>query len=96
MRTKGIVNLVGLGLCEHCGVLISIENMPVEAMDAEWRCPKCDQVITGQSFGYNKDHKRVRWVGKDEKWTEDKPEEDFDLDGLTVVVNPSSPLGVAW
>ncbi len=95
MRTGGIVNLAALGLCEHCGVLISLEDMPLDAMGAEWRCPQCEQVITGQSFGYNESHEKVRWVGKDKKWVENKPKEDFDLDGLTVVVNPRSPLHFA-
>lgn len=89
-------NLEGLGLCEHCGTLLSIEKIPVEAMDSEWRCPNCDRVLTHLSFGYRKvsgkDFKKSQWVGPDGKWTTDKPKEDFVLGELTILARPVFPI----
>jgi hypothetical protein len=65
--TKTVL-LVGLGLCEHCGTLITMEDMPSDSTDAIWCCPKCQKVITEKSFGYEKG-KKILWVGKDGKWT---------------------------
>ena len=78
-----IVHPAGLGLCEHCQILLTMEDMPSESMDAEWRCPKCNGILTSKTFGYEELDKekweRTRWVGKDGKWTNEKPREDFDL-----------------
>jgi len=84
-----IVLLAALGLCEHCGVLLSLQGMPLEAIDAEWKCPKCNKVINNKSFGYEQSGKKVKWVGKDGKWTNVKPDEDFKLGNLEVRINPS-------
>ena len=51
---RTIVILDGLGLCEHCGALFTLEDMPTEALDAEWRCSKCNGILSGKSFGYEK------------------------------------------
>lgn len=37
-------------ICEHCGQGMSLENMDMDSLDAEWRCPKCDGVITEESW----------------------------------------------
>ncbi len=62
--------------------------MPAGAMDAEWRCPKCEGILSMKSFGYEgkgKKSKRVRWVSADRKWTKTKPEKDFELDNWYIV-----------
>ena len=78
-----IVLQAGLGLCEHCQILLTIEDMPPEAIDAEWRCPKCNGILTNKTFGYEEvgkgDWKKTLWVGKDGKWTKEKPKGNFDL-----------------
>ena len=77
-KSKPVFHPAGLGLCEHCQTLVSIQGMPAEAMDAEWNCPKCNRVLTEKTFGY-KNGKKVLWVGKDGKWVEKEPEGSFDL-----------------
>jgi hypothetical protein len=80
-----------LGLCEHCGLLLSIEDLPIEAMDAEWRCPKCEGILNGQSFGYEgsgQEYRKVLWVGRDGKWTKEKPTEPFDLGSWHIIIRP--------
>ena len=92
--TSAVVQVAGLGLCEHCGVLLTIEGLPAEAMDAEWKCPRCKKTLTGKSFGYKEvdgKWKKTRWVGKDGKWVNEKPGGDFDLGVLTVVKRPLFP-----
>lgn len=83
-----IVLLAALGLCEHCGVLLNLEGMPMGAIDAEWRCPKCNKVINNKSFGYKQSGEKVKWVGKDGKWVNVKPTKDFKLVNLDVWINP--------
>lgn len=74
-----IVHIAALGLCEHCGVLLNISNLPAEAMDADWVCPKCNKKTTGASFGYNKENVKVKWVGPGGVWVDAEPSDDFDL-----------------
>jgi hypothetical protein len=84
-----MVLLEALGLCEHCGAMMSIQNMPADAADADWPCPKCKKKTTHKTFGYENiggDWKRTKWVGKDGKWTSVKPTEDFPLGNLLVVM----------
>ena len=89
MTTKKLVSLGGLGLCEHCGTLITIEGMPVEAIDSVWRCPKCEGELSGTSFGYDGDNKKIKWVGPEGKWTGETPVRDFDIGGnWSVQVEP--------
>jgi len=94
--TTKTVSLAGLGLCEHCNILITIEDMPVEAMDAEWRCPNCEGILTGKSFGYE-DGKttKTRWVGKDKQWIKTKPEEDFELGNWFVIARKRLDIRVS-
>jgi hypothetical protein len=81
------VSLAGLGLCEHCGILVTSENMPGDSMDAVWKCPKCEKVLSEKSFGFE-NGKRKFWVGADKKWTEQKPTEDFNLGTWLVLIRP--------
>lgn len=81
------VSLEGLGLCEHCGTLLSVEGMPGDSLDSVWTCPNCKGVLSGLSFGYEgegKETKKVRWVGPARKWVTTKPTEDFDLGNWSV------------
>lgn len=78
MSEATIISLISLGLCEHCNVLLSVQNMPAGSMDAVWKCSSCSGVLTGQSFGYE-GGKKVRWVGPDGMWTTERPEVSFQL-----------------
>jgi hypothetical protein len=94
LATGRIVLLAALGLCEHCGELLTIQDLPAEAIDADWKCPKCHGVITHVTFGYDqggRGAKIIRWVGKDGKWTDVKPEEDFRLGDWFITVETPSP-----
>ena len=89
MSTKRTVGCAALGLCEHCGALLCLEDMPSDALDAEWRCQGCKGVLNGGSFGYQTidgKPKRVKWVGPGKKWVEQPPAQDFDLGNLYVIV----------
>jgi len=78
LTTTKIVSLASLGLCEHCNVLLTIEDMPSGSMDAEWECANCSGVLTGLSFGYEGSRK-VHWVGPDGVWTTERPLVSFEL-----------------
>lgn len=85
MTTTSAVNL---GLCEHCGTLISMDRMSADSMNADWKCPKCRGLITHVSFGYDraeKGAKKVKWVGPDNQWVEKEPTEDFKIGDLNVL-----------
>ena len=84
--SKPFVSLAGLGLCEHCKTFLTVEGMSGEPVDAEWRCPECKEVLSGESFGYNKKGKRTRWVGPSGRWTRKKPTKDFELPAWSVIV----------
>ena len=91
MKEKLVVQLEGLGICEHCREVVSVEDFPVEATDATWRCPTCKKVLTHRSFGYQKvrgEFQKVRWVGRSGKWTAHRPERDFTLGNFDVVIEP--------
>jgi len=80
-----------LGLCEHCGLLLSIEDLPADAMNAELRCPKCEGILNGESFGYDgngEKTKKTRWVGPDRNWVKERPTEPFDLGSWHVIIQP--------
>ena len=90
-KTQRVVSLEGLGLCENedCDALLTIDDMPVEAMDVPWECPRCKKSVTGKTFGYEQvggKWQRVRWVGPGRKWVAVRPVEDFDLGGWNVRV----------
>lgn len=81
-----MVHAASLGLCEHCGVLICLEGLPADAMDAKWVCPGCGGELTHKSFGYKTDQGgKEKWVGPEGKWTTGKPTEDFVLGPYFVV-----------
>ena len=83
-----IVNLAGLGLCEHCGALITMEGLSAEAIDAEWNCPKCGEVLAHESFGYESGKgDKIKWVGPDGKWTTEKPTNDFRLGSWDILIH---------
>ena len=93
MPEKRLVSVASLGLCEHCGVLLTLEGMPADSIDAEWRCPnpKCNGVLTHKTFGYDKGTegaKKVSWVGPGGIWIPEKPAQDFDLGSFSVRVEP--------
>lgn len=76
------VLLAGLGLCEHCGKLLTLQGMSASAMDAEWQCPSCKGKLTHKSFGYASGQGgKVQWVGPEGKWVTQQPTKDFDLGG---------------
>lgn len=98
--TKGnidkIVGLESLGLCEICGALLSVEDLPIDAMNSGWRCPGCKGIITNKTFGYEEINgvwKRIQWVGKGKKWTQRKPTENFGLNHWHIAVKPTSSIG---
>jgi hypothetical protein len=89
-----MVLLAGLGRCEHCGTVFSIENLPAEAMDAKWLCSNCEGELTDKSFGYEEvdgDWKKVKWVGPQGEWVSEKPTEDFELGRFFVIIRPIRP-----
>ncbi|MFA6492546.1 MAG: hypothetical protein WCV58_00125 [Patescibacteria group bacterium] len=92
-KIEGIrtVLLSSLGICEHCQELITISDLPADAMDTDWRCPKCKGILNGESFGYEGKSKRTKWVGKDGKWTTDQPAESFYLKNWEVIPNMPPP-----
>ena len=82
--------LEGLGKCEHCGEVVSVEGMPGGSIDAKWVCPTCGKELTHKTFGYEEvegEWKKVRWVGANNKWTIRRPTRDFYLNGLLIVVD---------
>lgn len=84
-----LVYVASLGLCEHCGILLSIEGIPADAMDAEWACPGCKGKLTHKSFGYATEKGgKIKWVGPEGKWVGQKPAEDFTLGNFEVYVRP--------
>lgn len=88
-RQAQLVSLEALGFCEHCEAILNMENMPPDAMDAEWKCFSCEGTLTGKTFGYEqKDGKweKTRWIGPGKKWVEQRPTEDFSIGSLFVVV----------
>jgi hypothetical protein len=85
--TYRTVDVETLGLCEHCGELLSFADMPAESLNAPWVCPKCRSMLSHLSFGYATERGgKVRWVGPDGKWAETKPAEAFDLGSWRVTI----------
>lgn len=84
------VRLAALGLCEGCEASVNMQQLPLDAMDAVWRCGNCNTELTSKSFGYEQDGtgkwNRSRWVGSDGKWTAEKPTQDFTLGRFLVCV----------
>ena len=89
------VVLESLGRCEHCQVLLTLKDLPADALDAEWRCPSCNGKLSHLSFGYDKGGKgaqKVKWVGPDGKWANQKPDDNFALGDRFVSSLPIQPL----
>jgi hypothetical protein len=77
-----------LGLCEHCGELLCLHNLPSDAIDAVWKCPKCGSVLTYKSFGYKTSQgNKIKWVGPKGKWVFSRPEREFELGRLQIVLS---------
>ncbi len=92
MRNRKLVSLESLGLCEHCGIPLSDEDMPADAMEADWRCPSCEGLLTNKTFGFEEiegEWKRTRWVGPEKKWVEERPTDDFALGSWYVLITRS-------
>lgn len=95
MPGERLILLEALGLCEHCGALLTAHDMSVDSMDADWACPKCSKVLTGKTFGYETtdgEPKRVRWVGPDRNWTGNRPSTEFVLGNWRIVQGLSHPI----
>ena len=89
MDKQRTVFLEDLGLCEHCGALSSLKDMPARS-NISWRCLRCGRKLTIESFGYKRrdgTYRKIKWVNGSCKWTEIKPAEDFKLGGLYVMIN---------
>ena len=90
-RNQRTVYIESVGICEHCGKIVTLEGMPAEAMDAELICSKCNGTLTHKSFGYEEidgKWKKVKWPGKDGKWTTERPIGGFDLGSWFITVLP--------
>jgi len=87
METLELVD--SLGLCEHCGKLVSVTDYAGDdSGNAKWMC-SCGKEVTHVSFGYDRGTsgaKKVKWVGPDGKWTDARPSEDFKLGKIQVIM----------
>ncbi|OGZ52429.1 MAG: hypothetical protein A3B25_01925 [Candidatus Ryanbacteria bacterium RIFCSPLOWO2_01_FULL_48_26] len=82
--------LATLGLCEHCGIMVSMANFPADAMGAEWHCPNCKGILGHVSFGFDKatsGAKKIKWVGPGGTWTDVEPKDDFKLGEIYVHIH---------
>lgn len=84
------LRLAGLGLCEFCSSMLTLEGLPSHALSAPLKCPQCGLTLGHRSFGYKEEtgeEGRDRWVGPDGRWIDVEPTEDFDFpDGTRVTV----------
>jgi len=85
-----IVSVDALGKCEHCGEILSMEEMPSEAMFATWACPKCEKVLSSKTFGYEEGGTKVAWLNKQKEMVAERPTTDFELDELYVTTDDPS------
>ena len=78
-----------LGLCECCGVVVTMEGRPT---DGKWICV-CGEELTHESFGVTESGEKIKWVGSDGEWHDEKPTEDFKLkfDGLEMSIVDRRP-----
>ena len=82
LKNQRTVYIETVGICEHCSTVVTMEGMPVDSMNAEWKCSECNGTLTNKSFGYRKvkgEWKKTRWIGEDGKWTRNRPTGGFDL-----------------
>ncbi len=83
-----VVMIDGLGLCEHCNALMTIEGMSGEAMNAVWKCFSCKGEISHKSFGYESEKgNKIAWVGPEGKWVSEKPTQRFTLGNWDISVH---------
>lgn len=64
-----------LGLCEHCGILVTMEG---RSADGRQICV-CGKELTHKSFGVTEEGEKIKWVGLEGKWVDEKPTENFKL-----------------
>lgn len=88
--------LAAIGLCEHCGGLVDITDYASdETMNADWLCGHCSKPLGHLSFGFDRatqGAQKVKWVGPNGTWVDSKPEEDFKLGNITILILPVSTL----
>ena len=63
----------GIGLCEHCGKVVSVEGREADGI---WLCEHCGSSITHESFGFDKPSfgaRKVKWVGPGLNWVGERP-----------------------
>lgn len=91
--TQERVTLDGLGICEHCNAILSIDGFPADAMDADWKCHKCGGILTHRSFGYAEIEgkwRKVYWVGPEKKWVNQPSANDFDIGNWRIVITSAT------
>ena len=86
------VHVASLGICEHCGVIVTFQNMPADSMNAEWKCRSCNGTLTHGSFGFTKEGGKEKWVGPNSEWTTEMPTQDFILGNFDVHIRTLSFL----
>jgi hypothetical protein len=79
------VFLCDLGICEHCGGFVTNSSSSPVNKKGLVICSHCKGRIKN-SFGFSPDGKRVRWVGPEGKWVRHKPESNFFLKNMNVIV----------
>lgn len=89
------LSINGLGLCEHCNVLLTIEDLSGDAAGTTWHCPQCKGHLTHASFGYDRGGKgaqKIRWVGPDGTWVDQRPESEFTLGEWLILIPPPGSM----
>ena len=89
MDKQRTVSLEDLGLCEHCRAFSFLKDMPARS-NISWRCLRCGKKLTIENFGYKRQdgtYRKVKWVGGNCEWTENKPTENFSLGGWHVMID---------
>ena len=89
LKSQRTVYIETLGICEHCGITITMEDMSTDSMNAKWICPGCDGTLTHKSFGFediNGEWKKIQWVDEDKKWTTKRPTRGFDLGSWFITI----------
>ncbi len=76
-----------LGICVHCNRILNILMFAGDSdLNAIWKC-SCGKETTHETFGYDQagqGARKVKWVGPDSRWTEERPSEDFKLGEVEV------------
>lgn len=95
-----VVALENLGICERCGAVVAITNIPSCAgpLIADLKnapCPACRGTLTPKSFGYNGRSERIAWVESSGRLTKKKPKKDFRFGRCCIVVSQASATKTA-